>query len=60
MSGVGGNMSDPEQLSAGWKYGVIVTFVLGFAALILLTFTAYKNAPPVPDRVIDASGSGRR
>jgi nitric oxide reductase subunit B len=50
-------LSDLEQLSAGWKYGVIVTFVFGFAVLILLTFTAYKNAPPVPDRVVDTSGT---
>jgi nitric oxide reductase subunit B len=34
-------MSDVEQLSPRWRYGVIGTFVLGFAVLILLTCTAF-------------------
>jgi len=50
-------MSDVEQLSARWRHAVIVTFALGFAVLVLLTFTAYQNAPPVPDRVVDAAGA---
>jgi hypothetical protein len=40
-------MKDVEQLSPGWKYGVIVTFVFGFAVLILLTFTASRESPYV-------------
>jgi nitric oxide reductase subunit B len=50
-------MSDVEQLSPRWRYAVIATFILGFAVLILLTFKAYQNAPPIPARVIDASGA---
>jgi nitric oxide reductase subunit B len=50
-------MSDVEQLSPRWRYAVISTFILGFAVLILLTFKAYQNAPPIPARVIDASGA---
>jgi len=50
-------MSDVEQLSPRWRYAVIATFVLGFAVLILLTFKAYQNAPPIPARVVDASGA---
>lgn len=44
-------------MSPGWKYGVALTFVFGFAVLILLTFKAYQNAPPVPGRVIDSTGA---
>jgi nitric oxide reductase subunit B len=50
-------MSDVEQLSPRWRYGVIGTFALGFAVLILLTFTAYQNAPPIPARVVDSTGA---
>lgn len=49
-------MSDIEQLSPRWRYAVVVTFVLGFAMLILLTFKAYQNAPPIPARVVDPAG----
>jgi nitric oxide reductase subunit B len=34
-----------------------VTLIFGFAMLILLTFTAYRNAPPGPSRVGDTSGA---
>jgi len=50
-------MSDVEQLSPRWRHAVIVTFALGFAVLILLTFTAYQNAPPIPKRVVDTAGA---
>jgi nitric oxide reductase subunit B len=50
-------MSDAEQLSPRWRHAVIVTFALGFAVLILLTFTAYRNAPPFPERVVDTAGT---
>lgn len=49
---------DPlEELSPWWVRAVALTFVLGFGVLILLTFKAYQNAPPVPDRVVDPAGS---
>ena len=51
------DIKEVEQLSPRWKYGVIVTFIFGFAALMFLTFTAYTNAPPVPDRTIDTAGT---
>ena len=31
-------MKDLEQLSVGWKYGIIVTFVVGFAVGTAGTF----------------------
>src|SRR5262245_18967618 len=49
-------MDQTEQLSSWWGRAVAFTFVLGFTVLILLTVTAYQNAPPVPARVVDPAG----
>lgn len=49
-------MSEFKQLSSGWTWGVVVTMIFGFAFLILLTFKAYQNAPPIPARVVDTAG----
>ena len=49
-------MRDAEQLSPWWWRAVAVTFVIGFGVLILLTFKAYENAPPIPDRAVDSRG----
>ena len=46
-----------ETLSLWWGRAVAFTFVMGFAVLILLTFKAYQNAPPVAARVVDATGA---
>ena len=48
--------TDLETLSPWWGRAVALTFVMGFAVLILLTFKAYQNAPPVAARVVDATG----
>ena len=50
-------MDTVEELSPRWRHAVVVTFVVGFAVLVLLTFKAYQNAPPIPARVIDTSGA---
>lgn len=50
-------MQQVEQLSAWWARAVAFTFVLGFGVLILLTFKAYENAPPIAGRVVDDAGS---
>lgn len=49
--------TDLETLSPWWGRAVAFTFVMGFAVLILLTFKAYQNAPPVAARVVDATGA---
>jgi nitric oxide reductase subunit B len=52
------SLAEPlEELSPWWGRAVALTFVLGFGVLILLTFKAYQNAPPIPDRTVDAAGS---
>ena len=50
-------MRDTEQLSPWWWRAVAVTFVIGFGVLILLTFKADENAPPIPDRAVDPAGA---
>jgi nitric oxide reductase subunit B len=50
-------MSETQQLSPWWGRAVALTFVLGFGVLILLTFTAYRNAPPVAGRTADPAGA---
>lgn len=47
-----------EVLSPWWRRAVIVTMAAGFAILIWVTGRAYEDAPPIPEKVIDASGRG--
>jgi nitric oxide reductase subunit B len=46
-----------DALSAWWNVAAIVTMVLGFATLILLTVEAYRNAPPIPLKAVDPAGA---
>src|SRR5215467_6577405 len=46
-----------QSLSSWWRAAAIVTMAAGFAVLILLTVTAYQNAPPIPDKFVDAAGA---
>ena len=50
-------MPNTRQLSPWWGRAVACTFVAGFGVLILLTLGAYRNAPPIPERAVDASGT---
>jgi nitric oxide reductase subunit B len=45
-----------ENLSPWWKIGVIFTMIIGFSVLIYVATLAYKDAPPIPARVINAQG----
>ena len=45
-----------EQLSPWWRRAVIITMLIGFTALILVAVLAYRDAPPIPDKVVSASG----
>ncbi len=49
---------DPEEspLSPWWIRSVMIVMVLGLAGLIAITALAYRNAPPIPARIVDASG----
>ena len=48
---------DDQPLSAWWLRGIVIVMVWGFAILIVITTLAYRNAPPIPGKVIDASGA---
>ena len=45
-----------EQLSPWWRRAVIITMLIGFTVLILVAVLAYRDAPPIPDKVVSASG----
>ena len=51
--------NEPEEspLSPWWLRSVLIVMVLGFAGLIAITELAYRNAPPIPGRVVDANGT---
>jgi nitric oxide reductase subunit B len=45
-----------NELSPRWKFGVILTLVIGFAVLIWIAFLAYEDAPPIPEKIVSPSG----
>ena len=47
---------DDGPLSPWWMRSVLIVMVLGFAGLIGITLLAYRNAPPIPEHVVDAQG----
>jgi nitric oxide reductase subunit B len=50
---------EPEEspLSPWWLRSVGIVLVFGFAGLLSITFLAYRNAPPIPERVVTAAGT---
>lgn len=59
MSDTARPVSEVEEspLSPWWIRAVIIVMVVGFAGLIAITSLAYRNAPPIPARIVDASGT---
>lgn len=51
--------TDTEEaaLSPWWLRAVLIVMVVGFAVLLGVTTLAYRNAPPIPDHVVDAQGA---
>lgn len=47
---------EKSELSPWWRNMVILVMVIGFSVLIYLTEQTYKNAPPIPDKIVDESG----
>jgi nitric oxide reductase subunit B len=43
-------------LSPWWRNGVIIVMIAGFSVLIWLSVRTYENAPPIPEKVVSASG----
>ena len=48
--------ADDPELSPWWLRTALIVLVLGFGGLIAITSIAYRNAPPVPARVVDSQG----
>jgi nitric oxide reductase subunit B len=51
--------TDPSEkpLSPWWRHAVILVMAFGFSLLTLVTVLTYTNAPPIPQRVTDATGA---
>jgi nitric oxide reductase subunit B len=49
-------MQQSENLSPWWRHAVILTMVAGFTILIWLAMRSFKDAPPIPDKVVTAAG----
>ena len=49
--------SRSKTLSPWWRVGVLIAMIVGFSVLIGMTVSAYKDAPPIPDKVVDVNGA---
>jgi nitric oxide reductase subunit B len=45
-----------KSLSPWWRHSVIIVMVIGFTILIWLSIRTYSDAPPIPEKVSNASG----
>ena len=45
-----------DALSSWWRNSVILVLALGFTVLIWISVRAYKDAPPIPAKVVGPSG----
>jgi nitric oxide reductase subunit B len=52
-------LPEPEDtpLSPWWKRTILAVMVFGFAILIAITVLGYKQAPPIPGKVVNAQGT---
>ena len=50
------NPADDGPLSPWWLRAIGIVMVVGFGLLMAITVLAYRNAPPIPDTVIDTQG----
>jgi nitric oxide reductase subunit B len=48
---------DDGPLSPWWIRAMLIVMVLGFSGLILITTLSYRNAPPIPARVVNPQGN---
>ncbi len=50
------NRSETALLSPWWRLATFVVLLFGFVGLIWLSVRAYRDAPPIPDRVVTGTG----
>src|SRR5208282_6288752 len=44
-------------LSPWWRHAAILVMIGGFSVLTFVTVLTYTNAPPIPERAVDAVGN---
>jgi nitric oxide reductase subunit B len=49
--------SRAEALSPWWRTGVLLAMIIGFSVLIGMTVSAYRSAPPIPEKIVDVNGA---
>ena len=49
-------LNQNDRLSPWWRHAVVLTLILGFTVLIALTVRSYRDAPPIPETVLDPGG----
>ena len=47
----------PMPISRWWLQGAILTYLVGFSVLGILTYLTYAEQPPIPERVIAPDGT---
>jgi nitric oxide reductase subunit B len=52
-------LPEPQEtsLSPWWIRTILAVMVFGFAVLIAITVMGYRNAPPIPGKVVDPQGT---
>lgn len=50
-------LGDDGPISHWWIRTIVIVMVVGFGLLALISTLAYRNAPPVPARVVDTHGA---
>ena len=48
--------SATESLSLWWRNAVILVLITGFSILIWIAVRAYRDAPPIPEKVVSTMG----
>jgi len=51
------DIAKSKSLSPWWRTGALLVVIVGFSVLIGITVNAYRQAPPIPEKVIDPSGN---
>ena len=49
--------SKDTALSSWWRKGVLLALAIGFTIEIMVAFYSYKNAPPIPEKIVNQEGN---
>jgi nitric oxide reductase subunit B len=49
--------TDAPTLSPWWRHSALLVMIFGFSVLSVVTVFTYTNAPPIPERVTDGTGT---